>query len=210
MTATRKQMVLTQIQARGVEDEKVLAAMRRVPRHEFIENVSHEAAYSDGPLPIGYDQTISQPYIVALMTEMLRLDPKDRVLEIGTGSGYQAAILAEIANEVYTIEIIEPLYYQAKSRLERLGYKNVHLHLGDGTRGWPEEAPFDKIIVTAAGINIPDALIRQLKEGGRIVMPVGGEDQNLVVGVKRGNNVKTYQSIPVRFVPLVEGRSGVS
>ena len=197
-------MVETQIKARGVRDERVLETLRKVPRHEFVPTVEKLLAYSDGPLPIGYDQTISQPYIVALMTELLQVQPTDRVFEVGTGSGYQAAVLAQMAQKVYTIEIVEPLYEQAKARLEKLGYRNVHVRLGDGTKGWPEEAPFDKMMVTAAGLKIPDTLIEQLKEGGRIVIPVGETEQVLVVGEKRNHVLKTYESIPVRFVPLVE------
>lgn len=204
----RHQMVETQIQARGINDERVLAAMRKVPRHEFVPIVEKLLAYSDSPLPIGHQQTISQPYIVALMTELLQLQPNERVFEIGTGSGYQAAILAEIAKEVYTVEIVEPLYEEAKVRLEKMGYSNIHVRRGDGTKGWPEAAPFDKMMVTAAGLKIPDALVLQLKEGGRIVMPVGEKEQILVVGEKRGGVLQTYETIPVRFVPLVEGKNG--
>ena len=200
----RLKMVETQIQARGIHDERVLAAMRKVPRHEFVPPEEKLAAYSDNPLPIGQGQTISQPYIVALMTELLQLKPGDKVFEVGTGSGYQTAVLAEIAKEIYSVEIVEPLYKQAKTRLEKLGYANVHLRQGDGTKGWPEAAPFDKMIVTAAGLKIPDSLVAQLKEGGRIVMPVGDMEQILVVGEKRNHILKTYESIPVRFVPLVE------
>ena len=200
----RLKMVETQIQARGIRDERVLAAMRKVPRHEFVPPEEKLVAYSDNPLPIGQGQTISQPYIVALMTELLELKPEDKVFEVGTGSGYQTAILAEIAKEIYSVEIVEPLYKQAKTRLEKLGYPHVHLRQGDGTKGWPEAAPFDKMIVTAAGLKIPDSLVAQLKEGGRIVMPVGDMDQILVVGEKRKHVLKTYESIPVRFVPLVE------
>ena len=199
----RLKMVEEQIQARGVRDERVLRAMRKIARHEFVPPEEKLSAYSDGPLPIGYRQTISQPYIVALMTELLQLRPEDKVLEVGAGSGYQAAVLAEIAKEVYSVEIIEPLYHQTKTRLEKLGYRNVHFRFGDGTTGWPEAAPFDKMIVTAAGLKIPEDLIRQLKEGGRIVMPVGEAEQVLVVGEKRDNILKTQESIPVRFVPLV-------
>lgn len=202
----RLKMVETQIAARGIRDERVLAAMRKVPRHEFVPAAEKLLAYSDGPLPIGRGQTISQPYIVALMTELLEIQPADKILEVGTGSGYQAAVLGEIAKEVYTVEIVEPLYEQAKARLEKLGYSNVHVRSGDGTKGWPEEAPFDKMTVTAAGLKIPDTLIEQLKEGGRIVMPVGETEQVLVVGEKRSHVLKTYESIPVRFVPLVEDR----
>ena len=201
----RHKMVETQIQDRGIQDERVLTAMRKIPRHEFVPPEEKLAAYSDGPLPIGHGQTISQPYIVGLMTELLRLTPEDKVFEAGTGSGYQAAVLAEIAKEVYSVEIVEPLYGQAKERLKKLGYHNIHLRQGDGTKGWPEHAPFDKMIVTAAGIKIPDSLVEQLKEGGRIVMPVGDSEQVLVVGEKHRGVLKTYESIPVRFVPLVEG-----
>lgn len=200
----RLKMVEEQIGARGIRDERVLAAMRKVPRHEFVPPEEKMAAYSDAPLCIGYHQTISQPYIVALMTELLQAFPEDKVLEVGTGSGYQTAVLAEIAGEVYTIEIIPPLYQQAMARFEKLGYRNIHIRSGDGTKGWPEAAPFDKIIVTAAGLRIPDSLVQQLKEGGRVVMPVGGEEQVLMVGEKQRNIFNTYESIPVRFVPLVE------
>lgn len=207
LTSMRHKMVESQIQARGIKDENVLRAMRKVPRHEFVPLMEKPVAYSDSPLPIGHGQTISQPYIVALMTELLQLEPTDKVLEVGTGSGYQAAILAEIAKEVYTLEILEPLYQAAKARLEKLGYKNVYVRLGDGTKGWPDASPFDKMIVTAAGLKIPDALIQQLKEGGKIVMPLGEEDQVLVVGEKRNNALRTYETIPVRFVRLVEENS---
>lgn len=204
LSKMRLKMVDSQIAARGIQDERVLAAMRKVPRHEFVPTAEKLLAYSDGPLPIGHGQTISQPYIVALMTELLQVQPTDKVFEVGTGSGYQAAVLAEVAKAVFTVEIVEPLYEQAKARLEKLGYQNVHVRFGDGTKGWPEEAPFDKMIVTAAGLKIPDTLIQQLKDGGKIVMPVGEIEQVLVVGEKRGNVLKTYESIPVRFVPLVE------
>lgn len=202
-SSMRRQMVESQIRARGITDERVLQALKKVPRHEFVPTTAKRLAYSDGPLPIGYGQTISQPYIVALMTELLKVEPDDKIFEVGTGSGYQAAVLAGLAKEVYSIEIVEPLYNQAKERLAR-AYQNVHVRLGDGTRGWPEAAPFDKIMVTAAGLKIPDLLIEQLKEGGRIVIPVGDKEQILVVGEKLDGVLKTYDSIPVRFVPLVE------
>lgn len=204
----RHEMVETQIRARGIKDERVLEAMRKVPRHEFVPTVEKLLAYSDGPLPIGYAQTISQPYIVALMTELLEVKPTDRILEVGTGSGYQAAVLGEIASEVYTIEILGPLYEQAEKRLEKRGYHNVHVRLGDGTKGWPEASPFDKIMVTAAGLKIPEALVQQLKEGGRMIIPVGEKEQVLMVGVKQKGTLVTFESIPVRFVPLVEGEKG--
>ncbi len=203
----RHRMVETQIQARGITNEHVLSAMQKVPRHEFVPLSEKLSAYNDNPLPIGYDQTISQPYIVALMTQEIHPEPTDKVLEVGTGSSYQAAVLAEIVKEVYSIEILEPLHEEAKKRLEKLGYRNIYLRKGDGTKGWPEAAPFDKIIVTAGGLKIPESLVAQLKEGGRIVMPVGDRDQMLVVGIKQGNALKTYESIPVRFVPLVEEKN---
>lgn len=202
--AMRKRMVESQIRAREIKDERVLRAMERVPRHEFVPTGVKLMAYSDGPLAIGHGQTISQPYIVALMTELLEVGEEDKVFEVGTGSGYQAAVLGEIAGEVYTVEILEPLYQQARERLARLGYRNIHVRLGDGTKGWLEAAPFDKIMVTAAGLEIPESLIEQLREGGRLVMPVGDAEQVLVVGEKRGGFLKTTENIPVRFVPLVE------
>lgn len=200
----RRKMIESQIVARGIRDPRVLEAMQKVPRHEFVSGREKLLAYSDSPLPIGHQQTISQPYIVALMTQLLQVQPTDRVFEVGTGSGYQTAVLAEIAKEVYTIEIIEPLYKQAKNRFEKLGYKNVHIRLGDGTKGWPEASPFDKMIVTAAGLKIPETLVEQLKEGGRLIMPVGEKEQVLIVGEKHNGALTTYESIPVRFVPLVE------
>jgi len=166
-------MVEQQLKPRGIKDERLLAAMARVPREEFVPADERGDAYEDGPLPIGFDQTISQPYIVAFMTEQLRLKPSDRLLEIGSGSGYQAAVLAELVADVYTIEILEPLAKTAEATLQRLGYKNVHLKIGDGYQGWPEEAPFDAIIVTCAPDKVPQPLVDQLKDGGRMVIPVG-------------------------------------
>src|SRR6266700_6439648 len=169
----RQRMVQQQLMTRGINDARVLAAMAKVPREEFIPADSRAASYEDGPLPIGHGQTISQPYIVAFMTEQLRLSPTDRVLEVGTGSGYQAAILAELAGEVYTIEIVAPLAQSAGAALQRLGYKNVHVKVGDGNKGWPEYAPFDAIIVTCAPDKVPQLLTDQLKESGRMIIPVG-------------------------------------
>src|SRR5947207_741920 len=169
----RQRMVQEQLMPRGIHERRVLAAMAKVPREEFVPPESRAASYEDGPLPIGYDQTISQPYIVAFMTEQLRLKPSDRVLEIGTGSGYQTAILAELVPEVYTIEIVEPLAKNAEATLQRLGYKDVHVKAGDGYKGWPEAAPFDAIIVTCAPGRVPQPLTDQLKDGGRMIIPVG-------------------------------------
>lgn len=203
----RQRMVIQQIEARGVRDERVLEAMRTVPRHLFVPEAYVPMAYADYPLAIGEGQTISQPYIVAFMTEQLELEPGARVLEIGTGSGYQAAILAEIAAEVYTIEIIPVLGERAREVLERLGYENVHVRIGDGHKGWPEKAPFDAVIVTCAPEKIPSALVEQLREGGRIIIPVGesGSVQELVRGRKEDGRLITSDVLPVRFVPMVGG-----
>jgi len=198
-------MVREQIEARGVTDEQVLAAMRKVPRHEFVPERWVDSAYDDGPLPIGYDQTISQPYIVALMTELLQLTPQSKVLEVGTGSGYQAAVLAEIAREVYSIEIIEPLAASAAERLKRLGYNKVQVKLGDGYLGWLEHAPFDAIIVTAGAAHVPPPLIEQLKPGGRMVIPIGevpGQQSLLLVEKSATGKVTQQRVAPVAFVPL--------
>jgi len=201
-SSERSRMVAEQIVNRGVTDPLVLAAMRKVPRHEFVPESYRNYAYADEPLPIGEGQTISQPYIVALMTESLHINKGSRVLEIGTGSGYQAAVLAEIAKEVYSIEIVEPLAKRAGDILERLGYKNVKVRCGDGYRGWPEEAPFDAIIVTAAPDHIPQPLIDQLKVGGRMSIPVGEIYQELMIVTKNEKGVTTKDVIPVRFVPM--------
>jgi protein-L-isoaspartate(D-aspartate) O-methyltransferase len=204
--AQRKAMVGRQIKARGVKDPRVLAAMAKVPRHLFVPESQRPYAYEDRPLPIGHDQTISQPYIVALMTEVVRVEPGDKVLEIGTGSGYQAAVLSEITPEVYTIEILPPLAEQARGRLRRLGYVTVKVKTGDGYLGWPEVAPFDAIIVTAAPDHIPHKLVEQLKDGGRMVVPVGGRQvQRLTLVERHGNKLRITSLIPVLFVPMVHG-----
>ena len=201
--AERERMVQQQLRTRDIKDERVLAAMAKVPREEFVPADSRAATYEDGPLPIGYDQTISQPYIVAFMTEQLRLSPTDRVLEIGTGSGYQAAILAELAGEVYTIELVEPLAKNAEATLQRLGYKNVHVKTGDGYKGWPEHAPFDAIIVTCAPDKVPQLLTDQLKESGRMIIPVGDRfAQQLYLLEKKNGQLKESVTLPVRFVPM--------
>lgn len=198
----RERMVETQIKARGVKEPRVLAAMSKVERHLFVPKDLQPSAYSDQPLPIGEGQTISQPYIVALMTELLDLKGDEKVLEVGTGSGYQAAILAELAKEVYTIEIIEKLAASAEKLLLNLGYKNIKGKAGDGYLGWPEAAPFDAIVVTCAPDHIPRPLIDQLREGGRMVIPVGEFTQELKKIVKRGGRLETTNVIPVMFVPM--------
>jgi len=196
-------MVERQLRPRGIDDPRTLQAMARVAREKFVPKELQARAYEDRPLPIGYGQTISQPFIVAFMTQELKPKSADRVLEIGTGSGYQAAVLAELVAEVYTIEIVKPLAQNAEARLRELGYKNVHVKAGDGYKGWPEHAPFDAIIVTAAPDHIPQPLVEQLKEGGRMVIPVGGNFvQSLNVLEKRGGAVKQTAAIPVKFVPL--------
>jgi len=202
--AQRQRMVQQQLKARGIKDERVLTTMAKVPREEFVPADARVDAYEDGPLPIGYDQTISQPYIVAFMTEQLRLKPSDRLLEIGSGSGYQAAVLAELVADVYTIEIVEPLAKTAEATLQRLGYKNVHLRVGDGYQGWPEEAPFDAIIVTCAPDKVPELLVEQLKDDGRMVIPVGERfAQQLYLLEKKNGQLKESATLPVRFVPMV-------
>jgi protein-L-isoaspartate(D-aspartate) O-methyltransferase len=200
--AMREKMVETQIKARGVKDPRVLSALLKVERHRFVPEEYLNSAYSDQPLPIGEGQTISQPYIVALMTELLELKGDEKVLEVGTGSGYQAAILGELAQEVYTIEIIESLASVAKNRLSESGYQNVKVKAGDGYLGWPKAAPFDAIIITCAPDHIPKPLIEQLKEGGRMVVPVGAYAQELKKIVKRSGKIETTDVIPVVFVPM--------
>jgi protein-L-isoaspartate(D-aspartate) O-methyltransferase len=198
----RALMVDEQLAARDIKNPVVLDAMRRVPRHEFVPEPLRGSAYADSPLPIGHDQTISQPYIVAYMTEALELDRSHRVLEIGTGSGYQAAVLGEIAKEVYTIEIVEPLAEGARAVLKQLGYANVHVRTGNGYLGWPEEAPFDRVIVTAAPDDIPPALVEQLKPGGLMAIPVGVGTQELRILRRTETGMQTLRTLPVRFVPM--------
>lgn len=204
--AERERMVNEQIVRRGVRDPRVLATMRKVPREEFVPADYRNEAYEDGPLPLGEEETISQPYIVALMTELLRPEATDRVFEVGTGSGYQAAILAELVGEVYTIEIDAPLAKEAEERLRRLGYKNVHVKAGDGYKGWPENAPFDAIIVTCALDHVPRPLIEQLKERGRMVIPVGEPGAQELYLMKKENGQLNRQAVlPVVFVPMKRG-----
>jgi protein-L-isoaspartate(D-aspartate) O-methyltransferase len=203
-TKMREAMVRRQIEARGIKDAATLEAMRKVPRHQFVDANQRANAYADGPLPIGFGQTISQPYIVAYMTEMVRPKPNHRILEIGTGSGYQAAILAEIVEKVYTVEIIEELGKEAATRLENLHYDNIEVKIADGYHGWKEQSPFDAIVVTAAAEYIPPPLKEQLKDGGRMVIPVGSPYmiQQLMLVEKDGNKYRTQSLIPVRFVPF--------
>lgn len=196
-------MVEAQIKARGVKDEKVLEAMRKVPRHLFVSKAMKPYAYNDEPLPIGEGQTISQPYIVAYMTEMLQLQGDERVLEVGTGSGYQAAILAELVKEVYTVEIIKTLSLRAQEVLNELGYKNIYFKVGDGTFGWKERVPYDAIIVTAAPDKVPEALQKQLNISGRMIIPVGVTFQELVLVTREKKKYKKKKLLPVRFVPLI-------
>ena len=192
-----------QLLARGIVDERVLAAMRSVPREAFVPPEDRDSAYDDGPLPIGFGQTISQPYVVALMTQELDVVPGVRVLEVGTGSGYQTAVLASIGAEVYSLEIIPELGQRAAEVLRRLGYNNVHLRVGTGYAGWVEHAPFDRIIVTAAPPALPGELVDQLADGGRLIAPVGSDDQRLIVIDRRGDEIRRRWSIPVRFVRMV-------
>lgn len=204
---TRQNMVKHQIMARGVTDEKVIDAMRKVERHLFVPVSARNEAYGDFPLSIGYGQTISQPYIVAFMTEALQLSGEEKVLEIGTGSGYQAAVLAEICQAVYTIEIIEPLGNQAAGLLANLGCENVFVKVGDGYRGWEENAPYDAIIVTCSPTHIPQPLQEQLAEGGSMIIPVGERYfQELILLKKKDGKLEQSQVLPVRFVPMINER----
>lgn len=203
----REDMVRNQIAARGVSDPSTLRAMGSVKRHLFVPESSAADAYDDRPLPIGYGQTISQPYIVAYMTSVIQPLKEHRVLEIGTGSGYQAAVLAEIVRKVYTVELVPGLGNRARERLAALGYRNVEVRVADGYDGWPEQAPFDAIVVTAAAEYIPPPLIRQLKDGGRMIIPVGSPFlvQTLLLVTKKGGEITTTQLMPVRFVPFRRG-----
>jgi protein-L-isoaspartate(D-aspartate) O-methyltransferase len=201
--ATRHRMVDLQLAARDVRDERVLDAMRRVPRHLFVPESERESAYVDWPLQIGFGQTISQPYIVGLMTQLAKPQPKSRALDVGTGSGYQAAVLAELCEQVYSIEIVEPLATEARVRLADLGYRNVEVRCGDGYRGWPERAPFDVIILAAAPPHIPEPLVEQLAPDGRLVLPVGEGAQELVVVEKQADGTTRQRTeTGVRFVPM--------
>jgi protein-L-isoaspartate(D-aspartate) O-methyltransferase len=200
--AERRRMVDEQLRARDIKDARVLDAMRRVPRHEFVPPERRSQAYVDSPLPIGHDQTISQPYIVAFMTQALEVQPEHRVLEIGTGSGYQAAVLAELAREVFTIEIVAPLAERARETLARLGYRNIRTRTGNGYLGWPEHAPYDRVMVTAAPDDVPRALVEQLKIGGLMAIPVGTVVQELRILRRTEKGTETLATLPVRFVPM--------
>ena len=198
----RISMVQDQIERRGIHDAKVLQAMRKVPRHKFVPDHLRNYAYADEPLPIGEDQTISQPYIVAYMTEKLEIEPGDKVLEIGTGSGYQAAVLAELTDSVFTIEIVDVLARRAEKTLKDLDYENIYVKSGDGYKGWPEHAPFDAIIITAAPTKIPQPLADQLRIGGRMILPLGDFSQDLVLIQKNALGITQQTLLPVRFVPM--------
>ncbi len=200
-------MVSAQIEGRDIRSADVRRVMRKVPRHEFVPEDARGSAYLDHPLPIGYGQTISQPYVVAFMTEQLDLRPTHKVLEIGTGSGYQAAVLAELAGELFTIEIVEPLGRRAAETLATLGYDNIHVRIGNGYLGWPEEVPFDRIILTAAPEKLPETLVEQLAPGGRLVAPVGpvyGSQEIIVLDKGRDGKVRRRSVLPVQFVPMVD------
>ncbi len=206
----RENMVRTQIVSRGVTDKAVIEAMRKVERHLFVPEVYIQQAYGDHPLPIGYGQTISQPYIVAFMTEILKLDKSSKVLEVGTGSGYQAAILAEICDSVYTVEIVQELGNRAKQLFEELGYSNIKVKIGDGYEGWDKYSPYDAIIVTCAPTHVPEPLEDQLKEGGRMIIPVGERYiQELVLLTKKNDTLRHSSVLDVRFVPMVDEKDKI-
>jgi protein-L-isoaspartate(D-aspartate) O-methyltransferase len=200
--AQRSRMVDSQLRARDIRDPRVLDAMREVPRHLFVPETERADAYGDFPLPIGFSQTISQPYIVGFMTQALEVSSEHKVLEIGTGSGYQAAILGRLAREVYTIEIVEPLAERSRTLLQDLGFKNVHVRTGNGYLGWPEQAPFDRIMVTAAPAEVPATLVEQLRIGGRMAIPVGTVSQQLRIMRRTEKGMETIETLPVRFVPM--------
>jgi protein-L-isoaspartate(D-aspartate) O-methyltransferase len=202
-TEARADMVRSQLRGRDIVDPRVLEVMGRVQRHQFVPEYARRNAYDDAPLPIGNGQTISQPYIVAFMTQALEVAPDHRVLEIGTGSGYQAAVLAELAREVYSIEIVPELGDRARETIARLGYKNVHVKIGNGYLGWPEHAPYDRVIVTAAPDDIPKPLVDQLRIGGLMAIPVGVGDQELRILRRTDQGLQTTKTLPVRFVPMV-------
>ncbi len=201
----RSVMIESQLKSRGIRNERVLEAMQNVPRHEFVPEPVQELAYRDQPLPIGHNQTISQPFIVAYMTELINPQPEDKVLEVGTGSGYQAAVLGDLVDEVYSIELIPDLANTAKKTLTRLGYDNVHVKCGDGYKGWPEHGPYDAIVVTCGAKHTPEPLVEQLKVGGVMIIPVGpnsdGQELRLITKVAEGKT-RVRDVIPVRFVPL--------
>lgn len=200
----RREMVHGQLQARGITDQRIVAAFLKVPRHRFVPTEGQPEAYADHPVPIGSGQTVSQPYMVALMTQLLRLQGHERILEIGTGSGYQLAILAELALDVYSVERLPELADQALQRLNNLGYLNIHITMGNGSLGWPAHAPYDGIIVAAGAPNIPQSLVDQLVEGGRLVIPIGTHQaQMLIVGEKRGGTLHTQEITSCMFVPLI-------
>ena len=204
----RRRMVEEQLSARDIRDPRVLDAMRTVPRHLFVPEPQRAEAYGDYPLPIGHDQTISQPYIVAFMTQALEIAPAHRVLEIGTGSGYQAAVLGALAKDVFTIEILPPLAERARQTLSALGYRNIQARTGNGYLGWPEHAPYDRIMVTAAPAEVPAALVRQLKIGGLMAIPVGTGNQELRILRRTATGTETLSTLPVRFVPMVNKPKG--
>lgn len=201
----RQQMVQTQLVSRGIQDPRILDVMGRVPRHLFLDPMQREGAYEDSPISIGRGQTLSQPYIVAFMTEQLKLTGQERVLEIGTGSGYQTAVLAELVQRVYTLEVLEPLALGARFLLGRLGYQNIEFAVGDGRLGWPEEAPFDAILAAAAAEDIPAPLRDQIADGGKMILPLGQDHQDLWLFLRSGSELVSQRLLPVRFVPLVHG-----